>query len=176
MIFQARSTELLGRDQKDCANRGHAGAFFDTKVCPRNRVQGLILRHDVPVMQSPLKPLIDPQSWTKTGTIGTESSYMSHVPSFDAISRGSTNNRTWLRQCVENGDTRPQPPKGVGRSCHVFLMRVVLTSISPLAFIAATARCHCFRLASSAPVNSGSTSFRPSLRVNHPAGNSANIS
>ncbi len=127
-------------------------------------------------MQSPLKPLIDPKNWTKTGTIGTESSYMSHVPSFDTISRGSTNNRTWLRQCVENGDTRPQPPKGVGRSCHVFLMRVVLTSISPLAFIAATARCHCFRLASSAPVNSGSTSFRPSLRVNHPAGNSANIS
>jgi hypothetical protein len=55
-------------------------------------------------------------------------------------------------------------------------MRFVLTSISPLAFIAATARCHCFRLASSAPVNSGSTNFRPSLRVNHPAGNSANIS
>src|ERR1700686_954575 len=90
--------------------------IFFAKVCPRNRVQGLILRHDVPVMQSPLKPLIDPNNWTKTGTIGTESSYMSHVPSFDAISRGSTNSRTWLRRCVENGDTRPQPPKGVGRS------------------------------------------------------------
>lgn len=151
-------------------------AGIDRKSAVRNRVQGLILRHDVPIMQSPLKPLIDPKSWTKSGRSGQRAL---KCPMFRVLTPSQGVRQTTGHgsdNAVRMGTRGPNPPKGVGRSRHVFLMRVVLTSISPLAFIAATARCHCFRLASSAPVNRGSTSFRPSLRVNHPAGNSANIS
>jgi hypothetical protein len=96
-------------------DRGHAGAhLFGTRACPRIRVRGHLLRQDVPVMQSPLKPLTDLKGWTRTGTIGTEKSRMSPVQISKAISRDSTIAGHSLRQDLENWDMLPQPPKGWG--------------------------------------------------------------
>lgn len=86
----------------------------------RNHVRGQHLRHDVPIVQSPLKPLTDPKGWTRTGTIGTQKSRMSHAHNSRAISRDSTIAGHSLRQDVENWDMLPQPLRGGAQSLSRF--------------------------------------------------------